>query len=255
MIGHGRTLPVSSRAGRGATSDADGIHRPGAGASQRQAAATVGVARDVAIPPVPRLGGTQPLGAVRAAPFLVDLLSESRTASTRSWRPAKLLWRRQVFHRVQRAQGPAAHLRGDPSSAVDVTVSRRAPGSSSAPARPGAARQRASVPSDAKERPDDGALLPLEKSGGVLLSQGVYPQVPSALAGLTAVFGMGTGVTPPPWPPETGCQSWCANHDGRQPHEDSRASTSLVHPSPRPISTGRLSTLLCVHLRPINVVV
>jgi hypothetical protein len=36
-----------------------------------------------------------------------------------------------------------------------------------------------------------------EKSGGVLLSQGVYPQVPSALAGLTAVFGMGTGVTPP----------------------------------------------------------
>ena len=38
--------------------------------------------------------------------------------------------------------------------------------------------------------------------GGVLLSQGVTPQVPSALAGLTAVFGMGTGVSPPPWPPE-----------------------------------------------------
>jgi hypothetical protein len=46
-----------------------------------------------------------------------------------------------------------------------------------------------------------------EQSGGVLLSQGVYPQVPSALAGLTAVFGMGTGVTPPPWPPEICCQS------------------------------------------------
>ena len=28
-------------------------------------------------------------------------------------------------------------------------------------------------------------------------------QVPSALVGLTAVFGMGTGVTPPPKPPET----------------------------------------------------
>ena len=27
--------------------------------------------------------------------------------------------------------------------------------------------------------------------------------VPSALEGLTAVFGMGTGVTPPPLPPET----------------------------------------------------
>ena len=40
------------------------------------------------------------------------------------------------------------------------------------------------------------------KSGGVLLSQGVSPQVPSALVGLTAVFGMGTGVTPPLWPPK-----------------------------------------------------
>ena len=40
-------------------------------------------------------------------------------------------------------------------------------------------------------------------SGDVLLSQGVSPQVPSALAGLTSVFGMGTGVTPPLWPPET----------------------------------------------------
>ena len=41
-----------------------------------------------------------------------------------------------------------------------------------------------------------------EKSGGVLLSQGISPQVPSALVGLTSVFGMGTGVTPPPWPPK-----------------------------------------------------
>ena len=29
----------------------------------------------------------------------------------------------------------------------------------------------------------------------------------------------------------------------------------LSDPSPRPISTGRLNTLLCVHLRPINVMV
>ena len=33
-----------------------------------------------------------------------------------------------------------------------------------------------------------------EKSGGDLLSQGVSTQVPSALRGLTSVFGMGTGV-------------------------------------------------------------
>ncbi len=36
-----------------------------------------------------------------------------------------------------------------------------------------------------------------DKFGGDLLSQGVYPQVPSALAVLTSVFGMGTGVTLP----------------------------------------------------------
>src|SRR5262245_26766832 len=48
------------------------------------------------------------------------------------------------------------------------------------------------------------------KSGGVLLSQGVNPQVPSALTGLTSVFGMGTGVTLSLWPPKSvvkGCAS------------------------------------------------
>ncbi len=42
----------------------------------------------------------------------------------------------------------------------------------------------------------------MRNPGGDLLSQGASPQVPSARAGLTAVFGMGTGVSPPPWPPE-----------------------------------------------------
>src|SRR5690606_30613467 len=37
--------------------------------------------------------------------------------------------------------------------------------------------------------------------GSVLLSHGVAPAVPSPLEGLTTVFGMGTGGTPPPWPP------------------------------------------------------
>ena len=40
-------------------------------------------------------------------------------------------------------------------------------------------------------------------SGDDLLSQGVSPQVPSALAVFTSVFGMGTGVSPPLSPPET----------------------------------------------------
>ena len=51
------------------------------------------------------------------------------------------------------------------------------------------------------ERPPRGPLN-LRNPGGVLLSQGVSSQVPSALEGLTAVFGMGTGVTPPLKPPE-----------------------------------------------------
>jgi len=41
-------------------------------------------------------------------------------------------------------------------------------------------------------------------------------------------------------------------------HENSIASTNVferVRSSPRPISTGRLNTLPCVHLRPINLVV
>ena len=48
---------------------------------------------------------------------------------------------------------------------------------------------------NAKKAPFSGTFF--KKSGGDLLSQGDSPQVPSALAGLTSVFGMGTGVTPP----------------------------------------------------------
>ena len=42
-----------------------------------------------------------------------------------------------------------------------------------------------------------------EYPGGDLLSRGLAPRVPSALEGLTAVFGMGTGVAPPRYPPES----------------------------------------------------
>jgi hypothetical protein len=37
--------------------------------------------------------------------------------------------------------------------------------------------------------------------GNVLLSHTVAHAVPSALKGLTSVFGMGTGVSPSPWSP------------------------------------------------------
>ncbi len=97
-----------------------------------------------------------------------------------------------------------------------------------------------------------------EKSGGVLLSQGVYPQVPSALTSLTSVFEMGTGVASSLSPPETGCvpQRGTAilNICVEVALEKSIASTSK-YPSPRPISTGLLNALLHLHIRPINVVV
>ena len=62
---------------------------------------------------------------------------------------------------------------------------------------------------NATKRPGPGRAeaLRIENPGGDLLSQGVSPQVPSARAVFTAVFGMGTGVSPPLLPPETCCQS------------------------------------------------
>jgi hypothetical protein len=42
-----------------------------------------------------------------------------------------------------------------------------------------------------------------ERTGGVLLSQALAGQVPSALRGLTALFGMGRGVSPSLSPPKS----------------------------------------------------
>ena len=48
-----------------------------------------------------------------------------------------------------------------------------------------------------------GAPFDLNYPGNDLLSHAVTSAVPSALEGLTSVFGMGTGVAPPAKPPET----------------------------------------------------
>ena len=72
----------------------------------------------------------------------------------------------------------------------------------SATARPVVGGRNATCIANAMTPAPIGAGVIFERTGGVLLSQGVYPQVPSARAGLTAVFGMGTGVSPPPWPPD-----------------------------------------------------
>jgi hypothetical protein len=43
--------------------------------------------------------------------------------------------------------------------------------------------------------PPEGGSADIRYPGGDLLSQGVAPQVPSAQRGLTALFGMGRGVS------------------------------------------------------------
>ena len=70
-----------------------------------------------------------------------------------------------------------------------------------------------------------------DETGGDLLSQAVSSQVPSAHGGLTAVFGMGTGGTPQPSPPDPRdepsqlhAESW------REEFEEVKASTDS-HPS------------------------
>ena len=107
--------------------------------------------------------------------------------------------------------------------------------------------------------------------GNVLLSHQVALAVPLAMEGLTAVFGMGTGVTPPPRSPgkSVAVTALVPFLEGQEPH--SRANDafeslkSSLHQqykrygqASRPISTRQLSSLLALgdlHLGPINLVV
>jgi hypothetical protein len=112
------------------------------------------------------------------------------------------------------------------------------------------------LPRGWRQRPenDDGSPYGdpcLEKTGGVLLSQALAGQVPSALRGLTALFGMGRGVSPSLKPPEKGerpASPVLQNCTAPQ-------RVSNYPSSPRPISTGLLQTLPSFQIRPINLVV
>ena len=124
--------------------------------------------------------------------------------------------------------------------------------------------------------------------GGVLLSHRVSLAVPSALVGLASGFGMGPGVSPPPWPPQhyglvpaalsipvrgeggggsvnrivdagpaggnTPQVLWYSRRAGRR-GLDADASCAWGWVSPRPISTSPLSRLPGVHVWPIDPVV
>ena len=92
----------------------------------------------------------------------------------------------------------------------------------------------------------------LKEMGGVLLSRGLAPRVPSALAGLTSLFGMGRGVSLSPKPPE---MSESSRRPLRTAQQHITWQSRSYPSSPRPISTGLLHTLLCFQIRPINLVV
>ena len=95
------------------------------------------------------------------------------------------------------------------------------------------------------------------KSGDYLLSHAVARAVPLAQEGLTSVFGMGTGVTPPTESPEN------LNKLNRQSRVslvsyDLPAKLALSKSYGQAsglISTGQLNVLLRLHIQPINVVV
>ena len=82
------------------------------------------------------------------------------------------------------------------------------------------------------------------------------PLDPSTIGagGLNFRVRNGNGCDPSAMATEICCQE--RSRRAAQLLGNSIASTNfIVDPSPRPISTGRLNTLLCVHLRPINVMV
>ena len=118
-------------------------------------------------------------------------------------------------------------------------------------------------------------------SGGVLLFRSLVGAVPLALGGLASGFGMGPGVSPPAVAAGTVVGLWCAAPGGRPPLvgvgwvgsglRSGRGVWFAARPgalgrwcgwvcvgvcgSCRPISTGRLSPLPGLHLRPIDPVV
>ncbi len=84
--------------------------------------------------------------------------------------------------------------------------------------------------------------------------------VPSALEGLTAVFGMGTGGAPPPLSPGNAirCDSrrfLTFERDKLSTVNEGRYLYSFCDEASRPISTARLNMLPCLHLQPIKLVV
>src|SRR6185369_10870081 len=112
----------------------------------------------------------------------------------------------------------------------------------------------------------------LNNPGDFLLSHTVTRAVPSAPAGLTSVFGMGTGVTLPTESPENFLRSQIFNLRSQKILENRIVMfaffslgkfaqaricclSKFYGQAKGLISSGQLSTLLHLHIHPINVVV
>ena len=91
------------------------------------------------------------------------------------------------------------------------------------------------------EKHGDTALLARMLPGSVLASQDPTVQVLSALEGLTVVFGMGTGVSPPPWPPDSRLQIHVVAL--RQMPSRPRSCTEYVHSLSHSVSSWIYSRL------------
>ena len=85
--------------------------------------------------------------------------------------------------------------------------------------------------------------------GNVLLSHEVTPEVSSALEGLTAVFGMGTGV------PLRYCHRNTIKVCKKLQILIDNYTMKKILSSPRPISTSKLNSSRCLHIWPINLLV
>ena len=117
---------------------------------------------------------------------------------------------------------------------------------------PGPDRRRAGGrPKTRKPRCRSGSGVSLNKGGGVQLSHPVSRAVPSALEGLTSLFGMGRGVTPPPKPPH----NKMTTDTRRGKSTGTTPWIILTDQASRLISTGRLKHLRALHLPPIDVVI
>ena len=100
--------------------------------------------------------------------------------------------------------------------------------------------------------PPNGRAFGILNPGDVLLSHAVTHEVPSALRGLTAVFGMGTGVALSLWSPG---KIQLNSQSGSSSTYHRAKEMKIYGQASRPISTGKLNTLLHLHIRPINLVV